>query len=268
MPYETLGCIISLHTNIRKKWSHTTNLLYNDKYIIGRLHKYFSAYFSTFPAPTAETLFLLVLSMLAMESADSIRSLYRHFLSGITLKSLNAFYYACSYAKANFSVFMNVTSRLALRLVPDSLQSQPVFLCIDDTMVSKFGTKFEDVSKLFDHAAHNGSNYPNGHCFVSIMLCVPVWNRQKVSYLAVPLGYRMWQKKESKLALAASMVRQVMPDSWIFWHICPCCPVTGNRLVSFDWLPQLIRNSILVKPANAPQAVSGLTRTPFLMQGN
>ena len=150
--------------------------------------------------------------MLAMESADSIRSLYRHFLSGITLKSLNAFYYACSYAKADYAVFTNVTARLALQLVPDFLDAQPVFLCIDDTMVSKFGTKFEDMSKLFDHAAHNGSNYLNGHCFVSIMLCVPVWNRQKISYLAVPLGYRMWQKKESKLQLAASMVRQVMPE--------------------------------------------------------
>ena len=30
----------------------------------------------------------------------------------------------------------------------------------------------ENVSKLFDHAAHNGSNYLNGHCFVSVMLCV------------------------------------------------------------------------------------------------
>lgn len=150
--------------------------------------------------------------MLAMESADSIRSLYRHFLSGITLKSLNAFYYACSYAKVDHAGFMNVTARLALQLVPDFLDAQPVFLCIDDTMVSKFGTKFEDVSKLFDHAAHNGSNYLNGHCFVSVMLCVPVWNKQKISYLAVPLGYRMWQKKESKLKLAASMVRRVMPE--------------------------------------------------------
>lgn len=150
--------------------------------------------------------------MLAMESADSIRSLYRHFLSGITLKSLNAFYYACSYAKADTSVFMSVTARLALRLVPAFLETQPVFLCIDDTMVPKFGTKFEDVPKLFNHAAHNGSNYLNGHCFVSLMLCVPVWNRQKISYLAVPLGYRMWQKKESKLQLAASMLRQVMPE--------------------------------------------------------
>ena len=33
---------------------------------------------------------------------------------------------------------------------------------------------FEDVSKLFDHAAHNGSNYLIGHCFVSLMLCFEV----------------------------------------------------------------------------------------------
>ena len=147
-----------------------------------------------------------------MESADSIRSLYRHFLSAITAKSLNAFYYACSYAKIDCSVFINVTARLALHLVPTDLAAQPIFLCIDDTMVSKFGKKFEDVSKLFDHAAHNGSNYLNGHCFVSLMLCVPVWNRDRLSYLAIPLGYRMWQKKESKLELASTMVRQVMPE--------------------------------------------------------
>lgn len=94
-----------------------------------RLYKYFSAYFVTFPVPTAKTLFLLVLSILAMESADSIRSLYRHFLSGITLKFLNAFYYACSYVKAGHVVFMNATARLALRLVPGFLDTQPVFLC-------------------------------------------------------------------------------------------------------------------------------------------
>ena len=152
-----------------------------------------------------------MLSILAMESAHSIRFLYRHFLSGITEKSLTAFYYACSYAKVDYSRFMNVTASMALKLIPESLRSQPVFFCIDDTMVSKFGKKFEDVSKLFDHAAHNGSNYLNGHCFVSLMLCVPVWNGSKIVYLSIPLGYRMWQKEESKLKLAASMVRQVMP---------------------------------------------------------
>jgi len=70
--------------------------------------------------------------------------------------------------------FMGVTAALALKIVPQRLDNQPVFLCVDDTMAGKFGTKFEDVSKLFDHAAHNGSNYLNGHCFVSIMLCVSV----------------------------------------------------------------------------------------------
>ena len=79
-------------------------------------------------------------------------------------------------------------------------------------MVQKSGKNFEDVSKLFDHAAHNGSNYLNGHCFVSVLLCVPVWNGNKISYQSVPLGYRIWEKNQSKLKLAASMVRQVMPE--------------------------------------------------------
>ena len=107
---------------------------------------------------------------------------------------------------------MNVTAHTALNLTPQNLGSQPVFLCIDDTMVPKSGKKFEDVSKLFDHAAHNGSNYLNGHCFVSVMLCVPVWNQNRIRYVSIPLGYRMWLGSESKLKLAASMVRRVMPE--------------------------------------------------------
>ena len=107
---------------------------------------------------------------------------------------------------------MNITASIVLNLIPGNLRSQPVFLCIDDTLVPKSGKKFEDVSKLFDHAAHNGSNYLNGHCFVSIMLCVPVWNQNRIRYVSVPLGYRMWPGSESKLKLAASMIRQIMPE--------------------------------------------------------
>ena len=180
-------------------------------------------YFETFSVPTADSLFLLILSILALESAHSIRFLYHHFLSGITKRSLNVFYYACSYAKVDYSRFMNTTVRITLKLIPDSLQTQPVFLCVDDTMVSKFGTKFENVSKLFDHAAQNSSNYLNGHCFVSIMLCVPVWNQDKISYLSVPLGYRMWKKKESKLELAATMIRKVMPEFQSREHVIILC---------------------------------------------
>ena len=94
-------------------------------------------------------MFLLILSILTLESAHSIRFLYQHFLSGITKKSLNVFYYACSYAKVDYSKFMNTTARIALKLIPDSLQTQPVFLCVDDTMVSKFGTKRLFFSTVF-----------------------------------------------------------------------------------------------------------------------
>ena len=81
-----------------------------------------------------------------MESVHSIRFLYQHFLSGITTKSLNTFYHACSYAKVDYSHFMNITAKVALRMIPDSLATQPIFLCVDDTMVAKAGTRFENVS--------------------------------------------------------------------------------------------------------------------------
>ena len=142
-------------------------------YIIGSDSDYYNLHhFTTFFVLIADTLFLLILSILSLESAHSIRFLYQHFLSGITEKSLNVFYYACSYAKIDYSRFVNNIARIVLKLILDSLQMQLVFLRIDDTMVSKFSIKFKNVSKLFDHAAHNGSNYLNGHCFVSVMLCV------------------------------------------------------------------------------------------------
>ena len=195
MSYRTFWCIISLQTKkYERKWSCTTNLLYNEKTIIGRLYHYFYIYFETCSIPTAETLVLLPLSILTLESADSIRFLYRRFLSKLTDKSLNAFYYACSYAKVDYSRFMNATASMALKLIPETLRTQPVFLCIDDAIVPKYGKKFEDVSKFFDHSAHNGSGCLNGHCFVSVMLCVPMWNKDRIVYQAFPLSYRMWQK--------------------------------------------------------------------------
>ena len=190
------------------KWPCTTKTLYNEKTLTGRLHKYFLIYFETFSAPTAGTLFLLVLSILTLESVHSIRFLYQHFLSGITTKSLNTFYHACSYAKVDYSHFMNITAKVALRMIPDSLATQPIFLCVDDTMVAKAGTRFENVSKLFDHAAHNGSNYLNGHCFVSIMLCIPVWKNDRMKYIPLFLYSFRWNIETSYY------------EQKTFWSLC------------------------------------------------
>ena len=46
--------------------------------------------------PTAENLFMIILAMLAVESAPSIRLLYNHLICKITPKTLNTFYNSCS----------------------------------------------------------------------------------------------------------------------------------------------------------------------------
>ncbi len=87
---------------------------------------------------------------------------------------------------------------------------QPIFLSIDDAMIEKSGKHFEFCSKLYDHVAHNGSNYRNGHCMVSLLLSFLVYQDGKFLYLSVPMGYQLWDKQKSKLALATNLVAQAM----------------------------------------------------------
>jgi hypothetical protein len=92
------------------------------------------------------------------------------------------------------------------------LKHYPVFLILDDTLQPKFGMHFDEHQVLFDHARHNGSNYLKGHCFVSLVLSVPVVIQGTVQYLSVPLGYRLRAEKENKLELAADMIGRTVSD--------------------------------------------------------
>lgn len=211
-----------------------SRLFYNRNHTFNKLFWFFWNYFQDASMPSAENLFLLVISMLALDSFRSIRFAWMHIISRLTGKSLNSFYYTLSYAAFDHLRWTAVTARLVLSCIPISLRDSSVFLSIDDTLVEKYGTKFQARSNLFDHAAHNGSNYLKGHCFVSLMLHVPLKSADGITYLSVPLGYRLWTKELSKLELAADMVRSVMTelsscrqvillcDSWY-----PKKPVTG-----------------------------------------
>lgn len=189
-----------------------SRLLYNKCSVLKRLFWFFQNYFRAASIPTMENLFLLAVSMLALGTFHSVRYAWMHIISKFTKKSLNSFYYTLEHAAFDHQKWASVTARLALRTVPSSMKDSAVFLSIDDTMVEKYGVKFRACSKLFDHAAHNGSNYLNGHCFVSVMMHVPVMSADRIVYLSLPLGYRLWTKEASKLDLAAQMVRSVMPE--------------------------------------------------------
>jgi len=76
--------------------------------------------------------------------------------------------------------------------------------------VTALGTKFENVSKLFDHAAHNASNCLNSYCFVSLTLCMPAQKHDRISYCTFSL--QNVAEKKSKLQLATSTLHQVMPE--------------------------------------------------------
>jgi hypothetical protein len=51
----------------------------------------------------------------------------------------------------------------------------PIILAVDDTLVDKHGIKFEYYAMLYDHAHHDSKYYIFGHCFVSLVVSVPVY---------------------------------------------------------------------------------------------
>ncbi len=211
--------------------------------VLDRLKSYFDEYFSDATKPTARNLFLIVVSILALDIFRSVRFAHRHVLSKLSGTSLNAYYYALKTDRLDHAKWRDVTVSKALKAVPAQLEPQPLFLSIDDTMVEKKGEKFELRSKLFDHAAHNGSNYLNGHCMVSILLSFPVMADGSIRYLSVPLGYQLWDKKQTKLEIAAGMVRHAMdsigPDRQVFllcdsWYPKGCVAGLVNEFHNLD----------------------------------
>ena len=179
--------------------------------VLDRLESYFDEYFLDATRPIARNLFLIVVSILVLDIFRSVRFAHRHVLSKLSDTSLNAYHYALKTDRLGHGSWSGVTLSKALRVVPGQLAAQALFLSIDDTMVEKEGERSELRSRLFDHAAHNGPDHLDGHCMVSILLSFPVLVDGPIRYLSVPLGYRLWDKKQTKLEIAAGMVR--MP--WI-----------------------------------------------------
>lgn len=202
--------MISLRKNQQKKELLVMKPLYQNGQTIKSLKTYFSSYFVELTQPTATKVFLLFLAILSIQGIQSIRFLYHCFLKKISNSSLNSYYFLLSSGKIPLTALTQTTIQIALSCVPEKLHQYPFFLIIDDTLHPKCGTHFDDYQLMFDHAAHNGSNYLKGHCCVGLVLSIPIWHQGKVRYLSIPIRYRLRSEKENKLELAAEMIDQAL----------------------------------------------------------
>ena len=193
--------------------------LYTKDSVIGKLRKWFLDIFSGETKPTGQHLFELALSVLALDGFQSVHGNFERFISEISDFELKSFYYALNEGKIALSDWMENLMKAALSLVSESADA--LILSVDDTLIEKFGEKFEHWGKLYDHAAHNGSHYLNGHCFVSLMLSVPL--KAAGQYLSFPVPYRMWTKAQTKLQMAAELVRSAMAAIGTSRQVILCC---------------------------------------------
>lgn len=162
-------------------------------------------------APTCSTLIALTLSILYQNSCESVRGMFNHYISERTDKSLTSLYYTFDYSSININEWrINLIELLISKL--RILKKYPIFLIVDDTLVEKYGDCFDLLAILFDHTAKNGTSYLKGHCFVSLVLVIPVLGPNGPEYIRIPVCHRMWDpdKEESKLKMAHDMMLEVI----------------------------------------------------------
>ena len=189
--------------------------LYTSQPTVNRLLTIFSSLFHSATRPTRHLLAWLLIAQLALESASSVRCLFRQFLSKQTDVSLNSYYRALGNGLVTDASIRRALTLRALAIVPEALRQEPILLSVDDTTIAKWGKHFDSVSILYDHAKHDGRFYFNGHAILSLTMNVPVLHenagKQQIRYIAVPIGYVMSNGEASKLTLACQLLDEVMP---------------------------------------------------------
>jgi hypothetical protein len=175
------------------------------------LKQYLLQYRSIFTKRSFEIFHWLVLAIISIEEIRSIKFLYDNFISKYTSKVLNSFYYFLSHSSFSIEKLMSKTISIVLTLISSSQNEVTIFLSIDDTLQAKYGDKFDCYYKLFDHTSRTGSSYLNGHCFVSLVINIPLEHNGEIKYLSLPVGYKLYDKTKSKLKLASKLLDIAMP---------------------------------------------------------
>ena len=195
----------------------------NNKSIIKTLEIYLSQYKDIFYKRSFENFKIIIIALLYVQEVRSINFIYDKFIKKYWNACLNRFYYFLAQKSFNISRLAIATLNVAISLITNTLKkTTTIYLIIDDTLQAKFGEKFDCYEKLFDHTSKNGSSYLNGHCFVSLVIDIPIIHNTKINYLKLPIQYRLYDKSKTKLEVAADMVINVAPALAEYQVIVTC----------------------------------------------
>ena len=168
--------------------------------------------FAAATEPTRLQLIFSCLSMCAINECKSVRFMHQHFHSSLSKRSLSSLYAVFNEAKIDLSSWFTNFCELLVEHIPKNLAEYPIFLVIDDTLIEKVGRHFEAWAKLFDHASHNGTNYLNGHCIVTLVVLFPVYDDNgSVKYIRVPLKHKLWIPKKQIEKYAETNSESIVP---------------------------------------------------------
>ena len=212
--------------------------IYSGNTLLCKIKETLASIFCGESAPTRQHLLDFCMAILGLDMCMTVKSAFQRFMCGITKFKLKSYYYMFSNSKIFIDNWFTILVRLMLSMIPNELKDQPIILIVDDTLVEKKGKKFENVKTLFDHTCKNGSNYLDGHCFVTILMCIPVILNRKLEYISSVLTHRMWTGEKTKLEMANEL-------------ICMASNIIGNEkkiIVLFDsWYPKGIMCKICEK---------------------
>ena len=106
-------------------------------------------------------MFDLILSVLVLNGFQSVKFNYQHFINETTDFSLNSYYFTLNESRIDLGEWQRNIIQTALSIIPEDCKEQLIIFSIDDTMIEKFGTHFENYATLYNHAANNRLNYLN-----------------------------------------------------------------------------------------------------------
>ncbi len=191
-----------------------------------------------------ENLLLYSQSVYMLNTAGSVRFMYNNCINSMTSKHLNNFYK--TFENYNFADhWRNVMSSMILDCIPPQLKDWPIHLIVDDTLVEKVGEYFERRDMLFDHCNKNGTSYIYGHCFVSLVVAIPVFIKNKAQYIRVPLEHRLWipkkqriveQDEQNKLEMADLMIADAIKLLGMDKHFVIDCDAWYSKAPLTNWV--------------------------------